>query len=72
VFRVSSILQVVEEMERETGFEPATSSLGNWHSLDGSCNLLRFPRSFCALEEHATNPLSKSAHDQRSTRHISA
>ena len=26
------VLQVVEKMERETGFEPATSSLGSWHS----------------------------------------
>ena len=25
-------LQVVENMERETGLEPATSSLGSWHS----------------------------------------
>src|SRR6266480_2190318 len=25
-------LQVIEKMERETGFEPATSSLGSWHS----------------------------------------
>jgi hypothetical protein len=25
-------LQVVEKMERETGTEPATSSLGSWHS----------------------------------------
>ena len=25
-------MQVVEKMERETGFEPATSSLGSWHS----------------------------------------
>ena len=24
--------QVTEKMERETGFEPATSSLGSWHS----------------------------------------
>ena len=24
--------QVVERMERETGIEPATSSLGSWHS----------------------------------------
>jgi hypothetical protein len=23
---------VIEKMERETGFEPATSSLGSWHS----------------------------------------
>ena len=26
------IPQVIEKMERETGFEPATSSLGSWHS----------------------------------------
>ena len=25
-------LQTLENMERETGFEPATSSLGSWHS----------------------------------------
>ena len=25
-------MQVIEKMERETGFEPATSSLGSWHS----------------------------------------
>ena len=25
-------LQVIEKMERETGLEPATSSLGSWHS----------------------------------------
>jgi hypothetical protein len=25
-------VQVIEKMERETGFEPATSSLGSWHS----------------------------------------
>jgi hypothetical protein len=24
--------QVTEKVERETGFEPATSSLGSWHS----------------------------------------
>src|SRR5438477_12171017 len=24
--------QTIEKMERETGFEPATSSLGSWHS----------------------------------------
>ena len=23
---------MIEKMERETGFEPATSSLGSWHS----------------------------------------
>src|SRR5579863_9563491 len=25
-------MQVIEKMERETGVEPATSSLGSWHS----------------------------------------
>jgi hypothetical protein len=25
-------LEVIEKMERETGLEPATSSLGSWHS----------------------------------------
>ncbi len=27
-----TFVRVVEKMERETGFEPATSSLGSWHS----------------------------------------
>jgi hypothetical protein len=30
VFCISS--QVIDFMERETGIEPATSSLGSWHS----------------------------------------
>jgi len=25
---------VIENMERETGLEPATSSLGSWHSTN--------------------------------------
>ena len=25
-------VHVIEKMERETGLEPATSSLGSWHS----------------------------------------
>jgi hypothetical protein len=25
-------MQVIEKMERETGLEPVTSSLGSWHS----------------------------------------
>ena len=25
-------MQVLEKVERETGLEPATSSLGSWHS----------------------------------------
>ena len=29
---VAEQAQVIEKMERETGFEPATSSLGSWHS----------------------------------------
>jgi hypothetical protein len=28
----SMLLEVIENMERETGLEPATSSLGSWHS----------------------------------------
>ena len=28
----SMFLEVIEKMERETGLEPATSSLGSWHS----------------------------------------
>ena len=39
----SRSLEVIEKMERETGIEPATSSLGSWHSttellpLTGCC-----------------------------------
>src|SRR6202012_5631143 len=29
---VADYSQVIEKMERETGVEPATSSLGSWHS----------------------------------------
>jgi len=29
---VAGFTQVIEKMERETGVEPATSSLGRWHS----------------------------------------
>jgi len=29
---LNGFLQVIENMERETGFEPATSSLGSWRS----------------------------------------
>ena len=36
--------QVIEKMERETGFEPATSSLGSWHS---TAELL--PRRFFSM-----------------------
>jgi hypothetical protein len=32
VKEVAESSQVIEKMERETGFEPATSSLGSWHS----------------------------------------
>ena len=29
---IGGSLQVIEKMERETGLEPVTSSLGSWHS----------------------------------------
>jgi hypothetical protein len=29
---MAGCLQVIDFMERETGVEPATSSLGSWHS----------------------------------------
>ena len=32
VEEVADYSQVIEKMERETGLEPATSSLGSWHS----------------------------------------
>ena len=32
-------VEVIENMERETGFEPATSSLGSWHSVSGTGDL---------------------------------
>ena len=32
VLGFSEILYLIETMERETGVEPATSSLGSWHS----------------------------------------
>jgi hypothetical protein len=32
VEEVAGFAQVIERMERETGLEPATSSLGSWHS----------------------------------------
>jgi hypothetical protein len=32
VKEVVESFQVVEKLERETGLEPATSSLGSWHS----------------------------------------
>ena len=42
--------QVVENMERETGLEPATSSLGSWHS---TTELL--PRSSTTSTYHIRN-----------------
>ena len=32
VEEVAGSFQVIDKMERETGLEPATSSLGSWHS----------------------------------------
>ena len=37
-------LEVIEKMERETGFEPATSSLGSWHSTTELLPLLTTTR----------------------------
>jgi hypothetical protein len=50
-------------LERETGFEPATSSLGSWHSttelLPRSFNINDFRTAF--LSEHQTNTVIVSA-----------
>jgi hypothetical protein len=48
VFRVSAILQVIEKMERETGFEPA-SSLGTCMS-NGNKRHSVFNTLFLAIE----------------------
>jgi hypothetical protein len=49
-------------MERETGFEPATSSLGSWHSTPELLPLRRI-RSGKSLKEHSrtlsVNPTRK-------------
>ena len=39
-------MQVIEEMERETGLEPATSSLGSWHSTTELLPLALFSVSY--------------------------
>src|ERR1039457_2563912 len=39
-------LQVIEKMERETGLEPATSSLGSWHSTTELLPLVDDPRTY--------------------------
>ena len=41
--RFSMTSQVLEKMERETGFEPATSSLGSWHSTAELLPLSKMP-----------------------------
>ena len=41
-------VQKVREMERETGIEPATSSLGSWHS---TAELLPLCWQVCYFEE---------------------
>ena len=48
--------QVIEKMERETGFEPATSSLGSWHS---TTELL--PRPYDLAIELIPNHLAETA-----------
>ena len=41
--------QVIENLERETGIEPATSSLGSWHSTAELLPLFRF--SYLSLSQ---------------------
>jgi hypothetical protein len=45
-------MQVIEKMERETGLEPATSSLGIRSSFDNK-ELLRPWRHFLNIDDHA-------------------
>ena len=60
---VAESSQVIEKMERETGFEPATSSLGSWHS---TTELL--PRS-CVLPCRQTAPASLPIRESTSRHH---
>jgi hypothetical protein len=50
---------VIEKMERETGFEPATSSLGIQAYIE-SKSLARFCCEFLNLQRLAKSPFSKS------------
>jgi hypothetical protein len=54
----SKSLQVIENMERETGFEPATSSLGI-HPYIESKSLARFCCDFLNLQRLAESAFSK-------------
>ena len=49
--------QVIEKMERETGFEPATSSLGKCH-ITVSTTLLRLCCAFPTLTSLAQSVIS--------------
>ena len=60
---VAESSQVIEKMERETGFEPATSSLGSWHS---TTELL--PRS-CVLPCRQIAPASLPIRESTSRHH---
>jgi hypothetical protein len=51
-------LELVENMERETGFEPATSSLGI-HPLIESKSLARFCCDFLNLQRFAESAVSE-------------
>ena len=54
----NGFIQVVEKMERETGFEPATSSLGI-QTYVGSKSLARFCCEFLNLQRLAESAFSK-------------
>jgi hypothetical protein len=48
--RRDDLLRVIEKVERGTGIEPATSSLGSWHStaelpphVEGTATSLKYP-----------------------------
>jgi hypothetical protein len=56
--------QVIEKMERETGFEPATSSLGSWHSRNDAAAVppdteRRRQSRGTAIATNLKNPLEK-------------
>jgi hypothetical protein len=57
--------QVIESMERETGFEPATSSLGI-HPYIESKSLARFCCDFLNLQRLAESAFSKSVYPNES------
>jgi len=53
-------LEVIEKMERETGLEPATSSLGIRSSFDNK-ELLRPWRHFLYIDDHAESVFGEKA-----------